>query len=99
MKLLVIFVTTKTTAYDGAQPLRQAVLFVWLGNPIVYKDNLFTWEQGRKLASGTLNNNDFEYDYDGNGMRFRKVVNDATTEYYYNGDQLIMESRNREIFV
>ena len=37
--------------------------------------------------------------YDGNGMRFRKVVNNATTECYYNGDQLIMESRNKEIFV
>ena len=88
----------KTFVYDTQGRLVQVggdtFSYDTMGNPIVYKGNLFTWEQGRKLASGTLNNNDFKYDYDGNGMRFRKVVNDATTEYYYNGDQLIMESRN-----
>ena len=88
----------KTFVYDTQGRLVQVggdtFSYDTMGNPIVYKGNLFTWEQGRKLASGTLNNNDFEYDYDGNGMRFRKVVNNATTEYYYNGDQLIMESRN-----
>ena len=26
-----------------------------MGNPIVYKGNTFVWEQGRKLASGTMN--------------------------------------------
>ena len=67
--------TKNLTAYGGAQKLRQVVLFVWLGNPIVYKGNTFTWEQGRKLASGTMNGNEFEYIYDGNGMRYEKKVN------------------------
>lgn len=30
---------------------------------------------------------------DGNGMRYKKVVNGNTTEYYYNGTQLLAEYR------
>lgn len=65
-----------------------------MGNPVEYKGNVFTWQQGRKLVSGTLNNKDFEYAYDGNGMRFTKTVNGVKTDYYYNGTQLLMESTN-----
>ena len=94
MKLIAIYITNNATAYGGVQSLRQVALFVWLGNPIVYKGNTFTWEQGRKLVSGTLNGNTFAYDYDGNGMRFKKTVNGVRTCYYYNGSQLLMESKN-----
>ena len=52
MKLFAIYITNNATTYGGAQSLRRVVLFVWLGNPIVYKGNTFTWEQGRKLVSG-----------------------------------------------
>ena len=64
-----------------------------MGNPTTYKGNTFVWEQGRKLASGTMNGKEFSYSYDGNGMRFRKQINNVTTEYYYNGTQLLMENR------
>ena len=90
MKLVAIFIKNHATVYGGAQTLRQAVLFVWLGNPIVYKGNTFTWEQGRKLVK--IGNN-ISYTYDGNGMRYKKVVNGNTTEYYYNGTQLLAEYR------
>lgn len=86
--------TKNLTAYGGSQKLRQVVLFVWLGNPIVYKGNTFMWEQGRKLVSGTLNGNSFTYSYDGNGMRYEKVVDGVKTHYYYDGSQLLMESKN-----
>ena len=94
MKLFAIYITNNATAYGGAQPLRRVVLFLCFGNPTMYKGNTFTWEQGRKLVSGTLNNQDFAYAYDGNGMRYEKVVNGTTTSYYYNGSQLLMESKN-----
>ena len=94
MKLIALLITNNVATYGGGQPLRRVVLFVWLGNPIVYKGNTFTWEQGRKLVSGTLNGNSFAYDYDGNGMRFKKTVNGVRTCYYYNGSQLLMESKN-----
>ena len=94
MKLFAIYITNNEMAYGGVQPLRQALLFVWLGNPIVYKGNTFNWEQGRKLVSGTLNGNSFAYHYDGNGMRYEKKVNGVKTNYYYDGSQLLMESKN-----
>ena len=79
----------KLTAVNGAQ-----IIYDDMGNPTTYKGNEFTWEQGRKLASGTLNGNSFAYSYDGNGMRYKKVVNGVKTEYYYDGSQLLMENRN-----
>ena len=96
MKLFVSVVTNNMVTYGGELQLRQAVLFVWLGNPIVYKGNTFVWQQGRKLTSGTLNGNSFTYNYDGNGMRYEKTVNGTTTSYYWNGDQLLMESKNEK---
>ena len=92
MKLIALLITNNATTYGGVKTLRQAVLFVWLGNPIVYKGNTFTWEQGRKLVSGYMNGKSFSYAYDGNGMRYEKKVGQKTTNYYWNGDQLLMES-------
>ena len=65
-----------------------------LGNPTVYKGNTFTWSQGRKLTSGNMNGKHFKYSYDGNGMRYEKVVHGVKTEYYYDGTRLLMENRN-----
>ena len=106
MKLIALLITNNVTTYGGSQPLSQAVLFVFgsvngapiiydeMGNPTTYKGNSFTWQQGRKLAGGTLNGKSFSYSYDGNGMRYQKYVNGEETEYYYNGTQLLMESKN-----
>ena len=77
----------KLTSVNGAQ-----IIYDEIGNPVVYKGNTFVWEQGRKLVSGTLNENNFAYNYDGNGMRYKKDVNDKETYYYYDGTQLLMES-------
>ena len=63
-----------------------------LGNPTKYKGNVFKWEQGRKLVSGSMNGKSFSYAYDGNGMRYEKTVGETDTYYYWNGDQLFMES-------
>ena len=71
----------------------QTIVYDALGNPTTYKGNAFTWEQGRKLTAGTMDGNSFAYTYDGNGMRYKKVVNGKATEYYYNGTQLLMEYR------
>lgn len=79
----------KLTAVNGAQ-----IVYDAMGNPTKYKGNTFNWEQGRKLVSGTLNGNSFTYAYDGNGMRYEKKVNGVKTNYYYDGSQLLMESKN-----
>ena len=41
-----------------------------------------------------MKGNNFSYSYDGNGVRYEKIVNGLTTDYYYNGTQLLMENRN-----
>ena len=79
----------RLTSVNGAP-----IIYDELGNPTTYKGNAFTWQQGRKLVSGTLNGNNFAYSYDGNGMRYKKQVNGVTTEYYYDGSQLVMENKN-----
>ena len=40
-----------------------------------------------------MNGKNFAYTYDPNGMRYKKVVNGATTNFYYNGTQLLIEDR------
>ncbi len=97
MKLFAISITNTATVYGGVPPFCQTVLFVSLGNPTTYKNNTFVWEQGRKLASGTMNGKNFAYTYDGNGMRYKKVVGGATTNFYYNGTQLLIEDRVNDI--
>ncbi len=77
------------TAVNG-----RTIVYDEMGNPTTYKGNTFTWTQGRKLSSGSINGKNFTYSYDGNGMRYKKTVNGATTEYYYYGTQLLMENRN-----
>ena len=67
-----------------------------MGNPTRYKGNYFYWTQGRKLESGSMDGKNFSYSYDGNGMRYKKTVDGQTTEYYYNGSQLLMEIRGGE---
>ena len=75
------------TSVNGAR-----IVYDKMGNPTTYKGNTFRWQQGRKLAGGSMYGNSFSYAYDGNGMRYEKKVNGATTQYYWNGDQLLMES-------
>ena len=83
------YVNGKLTSANG-----KPIQYDEMGNPTTYKGQKFTWEQGRKLTGGTMNGKSFAYAYDGNGMRYKKVVNGISTEYYYNGTQLLMENRN-----
>lgn len=70
-----------------------------LGNMTMYKggtasgtDNL-SWCEGNKLASGAFNENEFSYEYDPKGHRYKKIVNDEVTEYYLDGSRVIAENR------
>ena len=77
------------TSVNGA-----AIVYDEMGNPVIYKGNNFVWEQGRKLVGGSMRGDVFTYNYDGNGMRYEKTVNGTKTQYYWNGDQLLMESKS-----
>ena len=87
--------TVKEYSYDSLNRLSDDnYVYDAMGNPTTYKGNTFVWQQGRKLVSGYMNGKSFSYAYDGNGMRFKKTVNGVKTQYYYDGTQFLMESKN-----
>lgn len=65
-----------------------------LGNPLTYYNGTsyaFTWNEGRQLASATLNGSTFTYKYNQDGIRVEKIANGVKHTYYLNGTQIERE--------
>ena len=64
-----------------------------IGNPLTYNNGnaySFTWQNGRQLATTTVNSNNISYEYNIDGLRTKKSIqNGETYLYYYSGDKLI----------
>ena len=56
------------------------------------QQNMF-WERGNLLKEFNCNKN-IKYFYNGEGLRFKKLINDESIEYVYDGSKLIREERN-----
>ena len=70
-----------------------------IGNPIRYYDGkTFTWE-GRRLVGAVNGSTTMSFTYNDEGMRTSKTVAGVTTNYYYNGSQLIAEETNGNVTV
>ncbi len=70
-----------------------------IGNPVSVGDDIYTWQNGRELASATIGGKKSTYTYDSNGLRVSKTTGGVTTKYLYNGDQLVYERRgSNDIF-
>lgn len=54
--------------------------------------NMF-WERGNLLKQYTCDKN-IKYYYNGEGVRFKKTINDNNVDYVYDGSKLIREERN-----
>ena len=64
-----------------------------IGNPLSYNNGstyTFTWQNGRQLASATVNGVTSNYTYNSDGLRTRKVVGNKVYDYYWFGSQLAM---------
>ena len=48
-----------------------------------------TWQNGRQLATLSKEGLNVSYVYNDEGLRTQKTVNGITTEYYWNGSQLL----------
>ena len=60
-----------------------------IGNPLdYYNDTVFTWQNGRQLASVTKGGKTTTYAYNADGQRISKTVDGVTTEFIYAGDIL-----------
>ena len=80
---------------DGLKSYNGSATFTYdaIGNPLTYNNGsayTFTWQNGRRLASGTKGSTSFAYTYNSDGLRTRKVVGSKTYDYYWFGSQLAM---------
>lgn len=75
------------TAYDG-----QPITYDAIGNPTSYYNGTawnFTWANGRELVSASNEDKSITYQYDANGLRYKKIVDGVEHTYYYMGDKLV----------
>ncbi len=68
-----------------------------IGNMTSYNGYNYTWTNGNELKTISQDNNQYEYEYNVEGIRTKKVINGKTTNYYLEGNNIIYEDRNGEI--
>ena len=74
------------TSFNG-----QAITYDEIGNPLTYRGMNMEWKGGRRLASITKDGFSASYEYNTDGIRTQKTVNDVTTKYYLNGSSVLRQ--------
>ena len=85
------------TKYDG-----QTITYDTIGNPLSYYNGqryTFTWTQGRRLSTATLNGVNMSFLYDDQGLRTQKVVGNTTITYTWSGTTLLSEATDTYILI
>jgi len=60
-------------------------------------NKVFTWKNGRELATYSDGNKNLSFKYDFNGVRTSKIVNGVETKYYVENNKIIFEDRNGDV--
>lgn len=69
-----------------------------IGNPLtIGNDITLTWKNGNELKSYNNGLFNVSYNYDENGMRYEKIINENKTTYYYEGNNLILEKNGNNV--
>lgn len=68
-----------------------------IGNPLTIDDINLTWINGRELSSYSDGTNTIMYEYNADGIRTSKIVNNKKINYYIENTSVIFE--NREDYV
>ena len=79
------------TSYNGV-----AITYDAIGNPLSYYNGeqyVFTWQNGRQLATATFGGKQMSFEYNEAGMRTAKTVGELRTEYVYDGALLLRETQ------
>jgi RHS repeat-associated protein len=71
------------TSYAG-----QTITYDSMGNPTSYRGYTFGW-RGKQLTSADNGTVSATFEYNEDGLRQKKTVNNVSTDYYYNGSVLI----------
>ena len=80
----------KLTAYRG-----ENITYDEIGNPLSYyngKRYTFTWENGRRLETATVDGVTLTFTYNADGIRTSKTVGNTEHVYHLNGSQIITET-------
>lgn len=84
--------TDRITCFNGAD-----ISYDEIGNPLAYYDGReFTWS-GRNLDSIVTSDSCTEYEYDVNGLRVQKNVDGKVTDFYYEGEDIIVEVSDEHV--
>ena len=59
-----------------------------MGNPLNYRGYTFGW-RGKQLATASNGTDTLSFEYNEDGLRQQKTVNNVDTDYFYNGSVLI----------
>lgn len=71
-----------------------------IGNPLTIGNNIsLGWINGRQLDTyvDTIKNISASYQYNKDGIRIKKTINNTPTEYYVENNQIIFETRNNDM--
>ena len=84
----------RLSSYDG-----QTFTYDSMGNPLTYRSNYtFTW-RGKQMMSASNGTNTLTFEYNEDGLRQKKTVNNVDTDYFYNGSVLIGMQRGTSKFL
>ena len=77
------------TSYNGS-----TITYDNMGNPTSYRGYTFGW-RGKQLVSASNGTNSLTFEYNEDGLRQKKICNNISTDYYYNGSVLIGMQRGQ----
>ncbi len=81
------------TSYNGTP-----ISYDEMGNPTSYRGYSFTW-RGKQLIGASNSSVSVSFEYNEDGLRQKKTVNNLETDYYYNGSVLIGMQRGTSKFL
>ena len=81
------------TSYNGTP-----ISYDEMGNPTSYRGYTFTW-RGKQLIGASNSSVSVSFEYNEDGLRQKKTVNNLETDYYYNGSVLIGMQRGTSKFL
>ncbi len=81
------------TSYAG-----QTITYDEMGNPTTYRGYTMAW-RGKQLTSASNGTNSLTFEYNEDGLRQKKTVNNVVTDYFYNGSVLIGMQRGTMKFL
>jgi RHS repeat-associated protein len=68
----------------------EEIIYDGLGRPTTYRNKTLVWSPRSTL----LNYDDYQYQYNEQGIRIKKVVGDTTHKYFVNGTKILIEELN-----